>query len=352
MKRPACTPDPTNINDVLDGHTSLDLACVDRLYLNAYVPGLQLGGQVATFLTRHLGNPVASPALFQVIGNRFRKAVAAFAEQNAIPILHLNRPDRSKWDDRKIDHVQTYLDRAQTEGRYGVVVIVAAQEVQRVFMGRQNGKGTHGKAVNFSFEKTDRAVTVYYFYVLDPQFGAGFIKLCTYFPYPGKVWLNGHEWAKRQAEAAGLAYSQLANGFSACDEPAHLQAICDQFGSIHVQAFFDRWITQIPVPLTPRDQRCGYWWELSMRQVEVSRTMVFDQPRHARAFFEALVADNVGIGRPEQMSMVFARQVRKTTKEPFRTRVFGQGTDVRIDFTYKHSRIKQYLKEGPCASKL
>jgi hypothetical protein len=113
-----------------------------------------------------------------------------------------------------------------------------------------------------------------------------------------------------------------------------------------VQAFFDRWITAIPTPLTDIDRAGGYWWELSMRQVEVSRTLVFDDPRRARAFFEALVADNVGIGRPHEMAMVFARPLRRPTKHPYRTRVFGPGTDVHIDFSYKHSRVKQYLKEG------
>jgi hypothetical protein len=83
-----------------------------------------------------------------------------------------------------------------------------------------------------------------------------------------------------------------------------------------------------------------------MRQVEVSRTLVLDRPQQARRFFEALVADNVGIGRPEEVAVIFARQVRKTNKEPFRTRVFGPGTEVKMDFTYKHSRVKQYLKEG------
>ena len=46
-----------------------------------------------------------------------------------------------------------------------------------------------------------------------------------------------------------------------------------------------------------------------MRQVEVSRTLVFDDPRRARGFFESLVTDNVAIGRPEQVAMVFARPV-------------------------------------------
>jgi hypothetical protein len=182
--------------------------------------------------------------------------------------------------------------------------------------------------------------------VLDPEFGAGFIKICTYFPYPAKVWLNGHEWAKRQADHAGINYTALANGFASCDQPDRLQAICDRFGPTDVQGFFDRWIDVLPTPFTADDRAAGYWWELSMRQVEVSRTLVLDDPRRARGFFEALVTDNIAIGRPEAVAVVFARQVRRTTKEPFSTRVFTLGTEVKIDFRYKHSRVKQYLKEG------
>jgi hypothetical protein len=227
-----------------------------------------------------------------------------------------------------------------------VVAIVVAQEVQKVFMGYQRGKDTHGKAGNFAFDKADRAVTVYYFYVLDADFGPGFIKLCSSFPYPAKVWLNGHEWAKRQAATTGLVVTELANGFAACDQPEQLQAICDRLGPAQIQGFFDRWITQLPTPLTAADRAAGYWWELSMRQVEVSRTIVVDDPRRARGFFEALVADNLGVGRPEQVAVLFARQVRTTTKEPFRTRVFGPGTEGKMDFADKHSRVKQYLKQG------
>ena len=91
-----------------------------------------------------------------------------------------------------------------------------------------------------------------------------------------------------------------------------------------------------------------------MRQVEVSRTLVFDDPRRARGFFEALVTDNIGIGRPEQIAAVFTAQVRtrgpRRTKGPFRTRVFSPGTEVKIDFSFKHSRVKQYLKEGRAVS--
>jgi len=161
--------------------------------------------------------------------------------------------------------------------------------------------------------------------VLDGDFGPGFIKIISYFPYPAKVWLNGHEWVKRQADRAGLRFSVLANGFAACDEPRRLQAIADRLGPSDIQAFFEHWMTVIPTPLTTADREAGFWWELSMRQVETSTTLVFDDPRRARAFFEALVADNVGIGRPGEVAMVFSRPLRRPTKHIYRQRSSAPG---------------------------
>ena len=320
-----------NINDVLDGHVGLDLECLDRVYLNGYVPKLQVGGQVVTFLTEHLGNPIPSPALFKRIGDGFREAVRTFAETNGIPVLQLNTPDRSRWNDRKVDHVREYIDHASQPG---VVVIVVAQEVQKVFMGYTRKSKTDSP--QFGFDKADRRVTVYYFYILDPAFGLGFIKICSYFPYPLKMWVNGHEWAKRQATAEGLAFTELANGFATCEDETPSK----------LQAFFNYWIVRIPCPFTRADRLAGYWWQLSMRQIELSRTLVLDTPRRARAFFEAVVADNIGIGRPAVVSVLFARRVQRNTPGTFSTRVFTTGTEVRIDFLYKHCRVKLYLKEG------
>src|SRR5256885_14158797 len=104
------------VPELLDGHTVLDLECLDRIYLNGYVPKLQVAGQVVTFLTHHLGNPIPSPALFKHIGDRFREAVRSFAETNGIPVLQLNTPDRTRWDDRKVDHVREFIDKATQPG--------------------------------------------------------------------------------------------------------------------------------------------------------------------------------------------------------------------------------------------
>ena len=324
-----------NVNDLLEGHVTLDLQCLDRIYLNAYVPNLQVGGQVVTFLTQHLGNPIPSPALFNKVGTSFRRAMATFAEERGIPVVRFRK------NDRKADVMRPYLENATTPG---VVAIGMAQEFQSVFTGFERHAGAGG--CGFGFEKADRRVSVFYVYVRDDDFGPGFVKICTYFPYPVKVWVNGHEWAKRQAAKEGLAFTSLANGFASADDPARLQAICDRLGPDQILAFFERWMAAIPTPLSGPDRAAGYWWELSMRQVEVSRTIVFDAPRRGRAFFESVVADNLGIGRPSEVRLIFDRQIRSNTKGTFRTRVVTRGTAVTIDVNYRDSRVKQYLKEG------
>ncbi|MDN5749360.1 MAG: hypothetical protein L0H64_12725 [Pseudonocardia sp.] len=337
--------EPVTVNDVLDGHVALDLECLDRIYLNAYVPNLQVGGQVVSFLTAHLGYPIPSPAIFDKIGTAFRRAVAQFAEDEHIPVVRFTKTDR------KIDKMRPYIyiaAQART-GRSGVTAIGVAQEYANVFTGAKR-EGSTGVPW-FAFTRADRRVSCYYFYLWDDEFGPGFIKICAYFPYPAKIWINGHEWAKRQAGHAGIGFTELSNGFAAIDDPAGLQVICDRLGPEEITAFADRWFSVLPVPLTEHDAAGGYWWELSMRQVEVSRTIVFDAPRHVRGFFEALVADNLDIGRPEHVELIFSRHPVLRGRPPsaqkvFKTNVVTRGVAVTVNAFYKHSRIKQYLKDG------
>src|ERR1022692_4734103 len=332
------------VPELLDGHTVLDIECLDRIYFNGYVPLLQVGGQVVTFLRGHLGMPVASPAVFEKIGTRFRQAVDRFAEMNDIPVV------KFKKGMRKIDVMRPLLARAGRAGRPGVVAIGWAQEFQLVWDARKRDTDP-SRPPQFSFAKAERRVTCYYFYVWDERWGPGFIKVCAYFPYPVKVWLNGHEHSKQAAASTGIGFTELSNGFASCGDPDALQAICDRLGPAEIQAFFDRWAARLPLPLTPADRAAGYWWELSMRQVEVSRTMVFDAPRQARAFFEALVADNLDLGRPEHVEILFKRSPRgRKPKDPasgmFRTAIDRSNQGVTINAYWRHSRVKQYLKDG------
>jgi len=189
-------------------------------------------------------------------------------------------------------------------------------------------------------------------YIFDTKIGPGFIKICTCFPYPVKVRVNGHEWAKRQALAAGVGFTELSNGFASCEDPALLQRICDGFGPGHVQAWSGRWMAQIPLPLDAADRDAGYWRDLSMRQIETSRTLVFDDDVHARAFFEALLCDNMDLGRPENVELLFRRGQRsgRPTIPPahggVKTKIDRYCDLITLNVLCKNSRLKQYLKDG------
>jgi hypothetical protein len=165
------------------------------------------------------------------------------------------------------------------------------------------------------------------------------------------VWVNGHEWAKRQAVKAGIGFTELSNGFASCTDAAGLQVICDRLGPGTIKVFLERWWARLPLPFDQADRDGGYWWETSMRQVETSRTIVFDAPRRARAFFEALVADNLDRGRPDHVELLFRRSPRgRKAGTPaggeFKSAIDRDNNGVSINAFYKHSRIKQYLKDG------
>jgi hypothetical protein len=341
----AAGPAVVTAADVMAGHVRLDISCLDRVYLNGYVAKLQTPGAVVYFFHDHRGKPIVSPALFEPIGEKFRRDIRDWAQANGIPLIRFTAGER------KADVMAPYLDAAAAAGRSQVVAVGCAQEFQLVWSARKRDTGPGG-CPQFSFTKEQRRVPVFYVYIFDERMGPGFIKVCTYFPYPVKAWVNGHEWAKRQAAAAGIGFTALSNGFAACEDPAGLQAICDRFGPGTVQVWFERWMARIPLPLTDTDRDAGYWWELSMRQVETSRTLVFDGDAHARAFFEALLCENMDLGRPENVELLFRRGQRlgRPTIPPpgggFKTKIDRYCDLVTINVFYKNSRLKQDLKDG------
>jgi hypothetical protein len=331
--------------DMVAGHVKLDISCLDRIYLNGYVAKLQTPGGVVWFFHEHRGKPIVSPALFEPIGERFRRDVRGWAQANGIPLIRFSAGER------KAGVMAPYLEAAAAAGRSRVVAVGCAQEFQLVWTARKRDTDP-GKPPQFSFTREQRRVPVFYVYIFDAQMGPGFIKICTYFPYPVKVWLNGHEWAKRQALSAGIGFSELSNGFASCDGPGALQRICDRFGPGTVRVWFERWMARLPLPLTGAGRDAGFWWELSMRQVEISRTLVFDHDCHARAFFEALLAENMDLGRPENAGLLFRRGQRlgRPTIPPpgggFKTKIGRHCDMVTLNVFYKSSRLKQYLKDG------
>jgi hypothetical protein len=332
------------IASLLREHVTLQVRSVDRLFLQGYVPRLQCEGQVVSFLlgrAAELGDGsvrIPSPALLGRIGRGYVERIDRFAADHEIPVVRFRKRES------KEEAARPYLERAEREGRFGVVLIGVAQEKTSAWRGwRDGGRDSHP---HFRFGRQTVFVNHYYFYLRDPDWGPAFIKTCAYAPFPVWVCVNGHEWAKRQAAKQGLGFEALDNGFRSTADAAALAAICDRLGAREVERFFRRWQARLPSPFSPEDRRRGYRHELAFRQLELSDTRVFDQPRAGRAWFEQTIRDQLTLGRPDQIAIVFGRRVSRQTPGRFLTRVINRGTEPAIQVHYRASKVKQYFKEG------
>jgi hypothetical protein len=118
---------------------------------------------------------------------------------------------------------------------------------------------------------------------------------------------------KQQRQRADVVFDSLDNGFLACADPARLQTCCDRLGPADVQGFFDRWGGRLPTPFTAADRAAGYTHRLALQQVEVSLTQVFARPVQGRHFFEAVIRDNLDLGRRDRVGLLFPLRLTKAT---------------------------------------
>ena len=224
--------------------------------------------------------------------------------------------------------------------RDGIVFIGVAQEKAQAF----NGKKVNGQ---FQFDR-DKSVYVnhYYFYIDDADFGPLFIKICSYAPWSMKLCLNGHEWAKRQLEKRRSPTRLWTTGSCRAPSRSNCSRSATAWGRSDIDRVFRKWLQRIPLPLRPKDRDAGYDWNLSIWQMEVSLTQIFDRPLRGREFFEEIIRDNLDLGRPDRVQLIFRRRVTKKTPGEFRTRVIQDGVHPSLHIEYKNFDLKQYFKEG------
>ena len=334
-----------NVETLLRDHVTLQVDCIDRLYLNGYVPTLQRPQHLWWYFVQHKGCPVPSPTLLKKWVDTFVGTIHAFVARNRIPVVQFERHERKEEVARR--------RLARFRHQEGVVFVGVAQEKVNGFRVVQKKRRTHperrdGAAPMFSFYRGSIHVNQYYFYILDRDFGLCFIKFSSYPPFNVRVWLNGHEWAKRQLDHRRVSYESLDNGFLSCADPTRLQRTCDQLSPDDIDAFFRKWLRRLPHPFTADDRRVGFRYDLSILQMEVSTTHVFDRPIHGRQFFEEVIRDNLDIGRPDRVQLLFARRLllrgKNQTPGTFRTRILTDGVHPSLRFDYKRTKVKQYFK--------
>jgi hypothetical protein len=325
-----------NVAEIIQHHVTFELEAIDRMYLNAYVPSLQTGGGFVYFVKTQLGARVPSTMMVAPISERFVAAIEHFVATQGIDLVTFEKGQR------KDDVAQQYL--AAFEGDEGVLFVGKAQEKASVFR-TEKRRDAQGKTYPWIIRSTAMP-NHYYFYILDRDFGPLFIKVCSYFPYPAKLCLNGHEWLKRQLTQREIPFEPLDNGIRSSDAPARVQRIADTLDAAKIDAVFRKWLRRLPHPFAATHRAAGYRYQLSILQSEFALTQVLDRPLTGRCFFEEVIRENLDLGRPDQMQLIFNRRVTRRTPGGFRTRVLTEGVVPSLHVQYKKSKVKQYHKEG------
>src|SRR5271166_676607 len=215
---------PRSAADVLAGHVPFEIEAIDRMYLNLYQPRLQHGAGVAAFFVGHRGHRFASSALMAPMTAAFTADINHFIAARGLDLVRFGRGQR------KDEVTAGYLRRAELDDRglvpAQVLYVGVAQEKQRVFRTSKRRNPVTGATYPWLVPGSG-VVNQYYFYCVDEEFGPVCVKFSGYFPYTGRLILNGNEYAKRQAARAGIGFVPLDNAFAAVDDVAAVQAICD-----------------------------------------------------------------------------------------------------------------------------
>jgi hypothetical protein len=325
-----------SVAEILAKHVTLEIEAIDRMYLNAYVPGLQYEGAVAAFFRHHRGDAVPSATLMGRMTAAFVRRIESFTTEHDIPVVQFRKGQR------KDDVAHEFLARFAADE--GVLFMGKAQERASVF---RTEKRRDRNGVTYPWiVRASAMVNQYYFYCVDRDFGPFFLKFSSYFPYNAKLCINGHEYLKRQLDQRRMKYEPLDNGILSCRDPKRVQQICDELSSAKIDALFRKWLRRLPHPFTRADRAAGYRYDLSILQAEFSLTQVMDRPVTGRLFFEEVIRENLDIGRPDHVQLIFSRRVTKRTPGTFRSRVITEGVTPSLHVDYKRTRIKQYHKEG------
>jgi len=326
-----------SVCDVLRDHVVLESECIDRMYLNVYVPQLQRVGGVVWYLRGHLGLRFASTAGVAPKTDAFVANIERFVDDAGVDLVSFGKHQR------KDDLTQEYLQNFDVDE--GVLYVGRAQEKARIVRTERRRDSRTGATYPWVVDST-AMVNHFYFYCVDADFGPFFLKFCSYFPYNAKLCINGNEYAKCQLRKRGIAFEALDNGVLSCADPKALQRICEGLDDKKIDRLLRKWLARLPHPFDRRDRACGYRYALSILQAEFALTQVLDRPVAGRIFFEQVIRENLDIGRPGQVQLIFDRRVTRRTPGRFRTRVITEGVTPSLHVDYKRSRIKQYHKEG------
>jgi hypothetical protein len=282
--------------------------CIDRIVLNAYFQFGQSPGGFRTWWRQGYGSDdnLDTTHLMRIAG-KFSRRVRAQAKAHNIPVIDC------KQGERKHEIAQQYLpEEADFKGVFAILVGRAPAPVWDV----KRGQG--GQMIN-NFRKYPY-VNHYPFHIMAPEWGHITIKQCPHPPVGAQIIFNGHEYVARQAQKAGIEFSQEGNCFTDVSDPAGLAQIADTLRAQDVvgqlSQVCERWIYSacLCFALSLKEQdRTNFHYRYATYQMEYSRNFLFERGPQMEQLFNDII-DRV----PAKLDVNTLKTIFGANRRPFR----------------------------------
>jgi hypothetical protein len=308
-------------------------SCFDRLILHGGVQKFQRsfqGGNIVWFLRNHFDGRWVDRALFGEISSGYHDWVKGYAQQAGLDIVE---PDK---DGRREQLVEPYFQQLGVHA--GVAVILKAREKERIAVHWSGGD---------KIGVQERYVNLYYFYLQDPQCGRMFLRICPYFPFNIRVWLNGHNWLACRMRQEGIAFEQRDNLFVDCAAPGRLQELSDAFAPADVVTPVETWLERLLPFYSTAERQQGLRHQLYLTQVEYCHNLLFEKRAALNRLFDRLMDANRGLGHPDKLAIIYRRPCFRPDTKDGQTvlKMTSQRTPV-LSSTFGGTSLKQYVSNG------
>ncbi len=306
--------------------------CFDRILLNGLIQPFQQPERVIGFFNTYRDQYPVSRDVLRDIADQFHNWVKNRSQKWDVPIV--DAPPG-----RRDEFVEPYFKRAQPDE---VVLILKAREPARIMIAIGNKQDNR-----WHLQLAQRWVVQYNFYVNDRFWGRMFVRLCAYFPFSARVYLNQHHWLAIHLRAAGISFQQCANAFVKCGDPSRLQELADSITARDLASCAEKWLTRFTPFFTAQERHAGGCrHRLFFAQVEYCDNLIFRRRAALDALGERLLDANRTIGQPNKITVIFGRKVTKHYRGQLQTVIEDmQLPNPIIRSHYRNGFIKQYVRD-------
>ena len=310
---------------------SFHYRCFDRILINAAIQTFQEPVRAVYFFRGFRQTDPVSRDVLRDIADQYQNWVTNRSQYWNAPIL--DAPE-----DRRDDFMETYFADPRPDQ---VVGIIKAREPARILVsiGKKTGP------CHLEFKR--RWVNQFNFYINDSKFGRMFVRVCPYFPFAARIYINQHFWLANRMRQEGIRFRQCANAFVRCSHPKRLQQLADSLLPYDLITCGQKWLTCL-VPFFTAKERASIACQhrLFLSQVEYSDNIVFRRRAALDALSNRLLDANRTIGKPDRITTIFGRRVTKRFGDTLQTTIqdLHLGNPV-IRTDYKKDSVKQYVRD-------